>query len=133
MSRRSPMTMASRSVTFRDFFIFQLKLLLDGVKDVVVFNLSVGAIVLDFLSGRGRRPRLFYSVVALSERFDLWLNLHGAVERMEGGEDDDGLFGASEAGSDTLLGQVEQWVRGGDEKGGQSWFRPGEGGGAKAS
>ncbi len=109
------MTSATRSVTVRDFFIFQFKLMLDGLKDIVVFNLSVGAMVLDFLSGRGRRPRLFYSVVRLSERWDLWLNLNGAVARMEAGEDDDGLFGASEAGSDTLLGQIEQLVRGGDQ------------------
>ena len=49
----------------------------------------------------------------VSERFDLWLNLHGATEGAE--EDVDGLFGGSEAGSDTLLGQIEQMVRGGDE------------------
>lgn len=120
MSRPSPMTMATRSVTLRDFFIFQLKLVLDGVKDVVVFNLSIVAVVLDFLSGRGRRPRLFYSVMRLSERFDLWLNLHGVMDRMEAGEDADGLFGASEAGSDTLLGQLERLVRGGDEPRGGS-------------
>lgn len=109
------MTTATRGVTARDFFIFQIKLLLDGFKDVVVFNLSIGAVVLDFLSGRGRRPRLFYSVMRLSERFDLWINLHAAVDRMDAGEDEDGLFGASEAGTDTLLGQLEQMVRGGDE------------------
>lgn len=109
------MTSATRSVTLRDFFIFQLKLMLDGLKDVVVFNLSIGAVVLDFLSGRGRRPRLFYSVMRLSERWDLWLNLHAAVDRMDSGEDEDGLFGASEAGTDTLLGQIEKLVRGGDE------------------
>src|SRR5690554_3606571 len=109
------MTTASRGVTFRDFAIFQLKLVLDGFKDLFVFNLSIGAMVVDMLSGRGKRPRLFYSVLRTSERFDAWLNLHGVVQRMddEGGED--GLFGASEAGSDSLVGRLEQWVRGGDE------------------
>lgn len=115
MTRKRPMTMATRSVTLRDFFIFQLKLVLDGFKDLVVFNVSIVAVVLDFLSGRGRRPRLFYSVLRLSERFDLWLNLHGVVDRLEAGDDDDGLFGASEAGSDTLVGKLEELVRGGDE------------------
>lgn len=109
------MVMATRGVTFRDFLIFQLKLWLDGLKDVAVITLSTGAIILDFISGRGRRPRLFYSVVKASERFDRWLNLHAAMERLEAGESDDGLFGASEAGSDTLLGKIEQAVRGGDE------------------
>ena len=77
------MTVASRGVTFRDFAIFQLKLILDGFKDIVVFNLSIGAMLLDFLSGRGKRPRVFYSVLRASERFDAWLNLNGVVQRMD--------------------------------------------------
>lgn len=106
------MVEAERSVTVRDFLIFQLKLVLDGLKDLLVFNLSIGAVVLDLLSGRGKRPRLFYSVLRASERFDLWLNLHGPADGA--GDTDDGLFGASAAGSDTLLGALEQAVRGGD-------------------
>lgn len=108
------MVVATRGVTLRDFLIFQLKLVVDGLKDLVVFHLSIGAIVLDIISGRGRRPRLFYSVLRMSEKFDLWINLHGVVERLESEESEDGLFGASEAGSDSLLGQIEQMVRGGD-------------------
>ena len=114
MPQKKPLMVASRSVTLRDFLIFQLKLLLDGGKDVVAFWLSIGAITLDFIAGRGRRPRLFYSVVRASERFDKWINLHSVVERMDAGETDDGLFGASDAGDDTLIGQIEQLVRGGD-------------------
>ncbi len=48
-----------------------------------------------------------------SEKFDLWPNFHFSLERIH--DTDDGLFGASEAGSDTLLGQSEQLARGGDE------------------
>ena len=55
----------------------------------------------------------FYKVMKVSERFDLWLNLYGATE--EADSNADGLFGLSEAGSDTFLGQIEQVVRGGDE------------------
>ena len=97
-----PLTVASRGVTLRDFLIFQLKLGLDGLKDFVAMWLSTGAIILDVIAGRGKRPRLFYSVVRGSERFDRWLNLYSVVERMEGGDDDDGFFGASTAGDDTL-------------------------------
>ncbi|HSM60816.1 MAG TPA: hypothetical protein VK849_08470 [Longimicrobiales bacterium] len=108
------MTVASRSVTIRDFFIFQLKLVVDGLKDLAVFQISIGAIVLDIIAGRGRRPRLFYSVLKMSERFDHWLNLHGVSEGLDDPDNEDGLFGASKAGSDTLLGQIEKLVRGGD-------------------
>lgn len=108
------MTVASRGVTFRDFAIFQLKLAIDSLKDILVFNVSILAMVVDLISGRGRRPRFFYSVLRASERFDAWLNLHGVVERMDRDGGDDGLFGASEAGSDSYLGRMESWVRGGD-------------------
>lgn len=110
-----PMTVTSRKVTLRDFVIFQLKLALDGLKDLVIFNVSIVAIVMDFISGRGQRPRLFYSVVRGSERFDKWLNLHGVMERLDEGDTSDGFFGASEAGADSLIGQIEKLVRGGDE------------------
>jgi hypothetical protein len=115
MRQRQPLTVATRGVTLRDFTIFQIKLWLDGLKDFAVIFLSVGAMALDFIAGRGRRPRLFYSVVRVSERFDQWLNLHAAMERLDSGDAEDGLFGASDAGEDTLLGQIEQLVRGGDE------------------
>lgn len=114
-ARKKPMMVTSRGVTLRDFVIFQVKLALDGVKDVVVFNLSIVAVVLDFISGRGQRPRLFYSVVRASERFDAWLNLHAVMQELDTGDATDGLFGASVAGSDSLVGQIEKLVRGGDE------------------
>lgn len=111
------MTVTSRKVALRDFVIFQIKLALDGFKDMVVFGLSIVAIVLDFIAGQGKRPRLFYSVVRISERWDMWLNLHAAARKLEEGEGEaeDGFFGVSEAGSDTLVGQIEQLVRGGDK------------------
>lgn len=106
------MTTATRGVTIRDFFIFQLKLVLDGLKDVAVFHLSIVALVVDMISGGGSRPRLFYSLMRITERLDLWLNVYGAAEHADAAED--GLFGASRAGSDTLLGKLEQITRGGD-------------------
>jgi hypothetical protein len=111
---KKPMTVASRRVTLRDFAIFQAKLFLDGLKDLAAIWLATGAIILDFIAGRGKRPRLFYSVVRASERFDKWINLHSVVERMDEMDSDDGLFGGSDAGDDSLIGQIEQLVRGGD-------------------
>ena len=103
---------ATRSVLIRDLLIFQLKLWMDGFKDILMIQLSIVAAVVDLVLG-GRRQRLFYKVIRLSERIDLWLNLHGVLAR--GDTSDDGLFGASKAGSNTMLGQLEQLMRGGDE------------------
>jgi len=63
-----------------DFVIFQLKLLIDGLKDGAVFTASFVAFGIDLIFGRRDERRLFYKLLRLSERFDLWLNLHGAVE-----------------------------------------------------
>jgi len=105
------MMVTSRGVTVRDFLIFQLKLALDGFKDMIIFGLSIGAVVLDLIAGRGRRPRLFYSVVRVSKRFDAWLDLHAVVRRHDASDSDDGFFGANDAGTDSLIGQIEQLRR----------------------
>ena len=103
------MTVESRGVTFRDFAIFQIKLLVDGGKDAVIFGLSIAAMALDYFAGRGRRPRLFYSVMRLSERFDRWLNLHSSLDRLE--DIDENLFKEAEEGSDKLLAEFEQLIK----------------------
>ncbi len=99
----------SRGVLIRDLLVFQLKLALDSIKDIALLQASLIAAVLDLAFMRLTRGRLFYGVLRLSERIDLWLNLHGAAEGA--GRDADGLFGTSRAGSPTFLGKLEQLVR----------------------
>jgi len=97
-------------VLLRDFLIFQLKLVLDGLKDLVLLQLSVPAVLFDFLFGRRGRPLLFYRVLRMSERFDLWLNLYAPSQDAE--RTGDGLFGASDAGDNSLVGRLEEMVKG---------------------
>ena len=78
---------ATRGVTVRDFFVFQVKLALEGARDFLAMNLSVVALVIDILSGRGRRPRRFYTVVRWSRRFDGWLRLHNMRALQDAQED----------------------------------------------
>lgn len=99
-----------RAVIIRDLIIFQIKLLLDGVKDVVVSPVAIGAAALDVLFPTARRGYRFYSVIRMAETFDRWLNLYGASRHA--GENEEGLFGESAAGSDTLLGRIEEIVLG---------------------
>ncbi|HEX2093070.1 MAG TPA: hypothetical protein VHG28_11735 [Longimicrobiaceae bacterium] len=99
----------SRGVLVRDLVLFQLKLALDGLKDIVLLQASLAAAVLDLVFMRFTRGRLFYGVLRLSERVDLWLNLYGAAEGA--GRDRDGLFGRSRAGDATFLGKLEELVR----------------------
>lgn len=99
----------SNRVLLRDFVLFQIKVLIDGLKGFLVSQLAIGAVVLDLVFGGKQKGRLFYRVLRLAERFDLWLNLYGAATRAQ--DSGDGLFGASRAGSNSLLGKLEQMVR----------------------
>jgi hypothetical protein len=99
----------SNRVLFRDFVIFQLKVAIDGFKGLVMWQLAIVAFVFDLLFGGENKGRLFYKVLGLAERFDLWLNLYGASTRASASGD--GLFGASRAGANTMLGKLEQMVR----------------------
>ena len=99
----------SKAVLIRDLFILQLKLIIDAIKDILLIKLALFAVVFDILFGRPGRPLLFYNVLRLGERFDLWLNLYGAASGAE--DTGDGLFGASRAGSPSMLERLEQVVR----------------------
>ena len=106
-------TRHERRIVFRDLMIFQLKLVLDGMKDVVLVPLSVAAALSDVVFPSDRIGKRFYHVLRAGERFDRWLSLFGAAEHADAGED--GLFGRSRAGSDTLLGKLEEMAIGREE------------------
>lgn len=103
----------SPGVTLRDFVVFQCKLVLDAVKNIVLLNLSVVAIVFDAISRRIERPRSFYGVVRLSRRFEKWLKLHrlrGArIDEEEGTMLEDLIGHAPDA--DRLADELERLVR----------------------
>ena len=108
--RFDPKCRVSRWTIVRDLGLFQLKLFLDGLIDLILAPVSLGAAIIEIFFGGERRGRLFYTILRFGEKADLWLNLYSASRRA----DADGLFGGSKAGSDSLLGQLEQQIRGGD-------------------
>ena len=102
-----------RSVLVRDFLIFQLKTVLDGLKDAVVFPLAIFVVAVDLVFGSSQnRGRTFYTLMATCESFDQWLNLNGAARKAGGSRE--GLFGGSEPGDGTMVGDIEEYMRRGD-------------------
>lgn len=95
-----------RSVVLRDLLLFQMKLWLDGLKDVVLSPLSIVACILDVLFRRTDSSSLFYGVMRLGERFDLWLNLYGPAKRADASPD--GLLDRESLRSRTLLDQIDR-------------------------
>ena len=99
----------SRGVLVRDLILFQIKLALDGLKDLALLQVSLAAAVVDLVFMPFTRGRCFYGVLRFTERLDLWFNLYGAAQGAA--SDRDGLFGVSRAGDATFLGKLEELVR----------------------
>ena len=83
-----------------------LKLWLDGLKDIGLTVCAVGALIADLTVRRNSDQYLFYKVVRMGEKFDLWLNLYGAADIGSGHQE--GFFGHSKSTDDTLLGKLEK-------------------------
>jgi hypothetical protein len=101
-----------KSVIMRDLVVFLIKLGIDNLKGLAVIQLAILAAAIDIVAPGERPGHRFYGLLRLSERFDLWLNLYGPASGAE--DDEDGLFGRSRAGSNSLLGKLEGIVRGDD-------------------
>ena len=95
----------------RDVLVFQLKLLLDAVRDLVLSPVSIVAGVIDLLSG-DEPPGRFYRVLAFGRRTDTWINLFG----MPGRPDESG--GDAGVTVDSLVAQVERLMVDQYERGG---------------
>lgn len=111
-------------VLLRDLIIFQVKLLLDGLKDVVLSPLAIAAVLWDLVPSRNApRGRAFYQILKVGERFDLWLNLYNPSHAQR--QDHEGLLEAGVHSADSLMGKLEQLARAEAEK--QSRGRKGKG------
>ncbi len=92
----------------RDLAIFGFKVLLDGLKDVVLIQVAIVAAGLDILFPTDTHGKRFYAVLRKSEDFDRWLNMYHVAQKAE--YDEEGLLGASAAGADGLIGKIESMV-----------------------
>lgn len=74
---------SSRRAIVRDVLIFQVKLWLEGFKDIVLMPLSLGAAVIDLVFRGGKSQGTFYSVMKLGDKFERWVHLYAPLEENE--------------------------------------------------
>lgn len=112
---QSPTT-ATRWELIRDLVEFQLKLALDGLRDLLLSPLTLVAFVVDLVSRRDRPSHYFYDLIHLGRRSDHWLNLFGAADRVA----PPGLPSSATEGHqvDALLERVERAIVDQYERGG---------------
>ena len=115
-SEHLPETAAdARWILLRDLFVFQGKLILDGLRDLLLSPLSFIAAAIDLLSGP--RSRNFYELLEMGRRSEHWINLFGAANP-EKPAPEKPAQGARSA--DDLVDQMEELVKRQYEKGGMT-------------
>ena len=99
---------SGRWTLIRDIGVLQLKLIVDGLHDLVLVPISLVAGVVSLAkSGRGGGTE-FYDLLRLGRKSERWINLFGAADNSPSVEDEDVEF--SNADIDGLVSRVESFV-----------------------
>lgn len=72
---------AARNRLLRDAVVFQGKLILDGLRDVVLFPAALIAAGIDFFKKDEPVGKRFYDVLHFGQQTEDWIDLFEAVER----------------------------------------------------
>lgn len=70
----------SRWQLLRDIGIFQVKLALDAIRDLLLSPVSMVSAIIDLIKGHQHSQSYFYKVMKLGRKTDHWLNLFGAAD-----------------------------------------------------
>ena len=67
-----------RGTLIRNSFVFQLKLMADGLRDLVLVPVSLVATIIGLLKGGDEPEREFHQVIELGKESEKWINLFGS-------------------------------------------------------
>ena len=70
-------THLSRLQLLTDVLVFQFKLVIDGLRDLMLSPLSIIAAVVGLVAGGDRPERYFQKVIRFGRRTEVWINLFG--------------------------------------------------------
>ncbi len=92
----------------RDILVLQLKLVFDGLRDLILVPISFFVGILSLLKGGPDRGSEFYQLLRLGRRSERWINLFGAAERVYGPSIANDRFPAEDI--DEIVKRVESFV-----------------------
>ena len=93
----------------RDLGVFQVKLIVDGLRDLILVPTSLIAGIISLAKGEGGRPGLqFYHLLGFGQQTERWINLFGAIKNSPEKLDQPMPFG--EGDIDDLVGKFELFV-----------------------
>lgn len=71
---------SKRGALLRDSVVFQLKLMADGFRDLVLLPVSLIATLIGLLRGGDKPEREFLQVIEIGRETERWINLFGSHE-----------------------------------------------------
>ncbi len=97
-----------RWTLIRDVAVFQVKLLFDGFRDLLLLPISLIAGIVSLVRGGERPGPEFYDLLRVGHRSERWINLFGAASRVHGPPADDDTFPIEDV--DKMVSRVEAFV-----------------------
>ncbi len=97
-----------RWTLIRDVAVFQVKLLFDGFRDLLLLPVSLIAGIVSLVRGGERPGPEFYDLLRVGHRSERWINLFGAASRVHGPPADDDKFAVEDV--DKMVSRVEAFV-----------------------
>jgi hypothetical protein len=103
--RDEPDTRSARQTLIRDAAVFQVKLVVDGLRDLLLVPVSIiGAIMSLIESRKGAMGPQFYDVLAYGKRSEKWIDLFSALR------DRDTVELPDEGSLDEVVNRMETFV-----------------------
>ncbi len=97
-----------RWTLIRDILVLQLKLVFDGLRDLILVPISLFVGTLSLLKGGDAKGSEFYQLLRMGRRSERWINLFGAAERVYGPAIANDRFFAEDI--DEMVSRVESFV-----------------------
>ena len=98
-----------RWVLLRDVGVLQAKLLIDGLRDLILVPASLIAGIVSLVSGKDGVPGTqFYELLSWGKQSEVWINLFGAAENSPAAVQTEKRFGDQDI--DALVGRLESIV-----------------------
>jgi hypothetical protein len=97
-----------RWTLIRDVAVLQVKLLVDGFRDLVLVPISLFAGLISLVRGGAKPGPEFYDLLRIGRRSERWINLFGAASRVHGPPTAEDRFPVEDI--DEMVSRVEAFV-----------------------
>ena len=97
-----------RWTLIRDIAVFQMKLIVDGLRDLILLPISLGVGLYSLIKGGNEPGTEFYDLLRVGRRSEHWINLFAAADRSGAPGALDDLF--PNADIDDMVSRLENFV-----------------------